>query len=137
MAERNKKSIYINDDNIEYLSEIADRYEKKSKSHIINQVIGIFRDLIFFSTKSKEDYVNVCVPMKSELAELLLEVQRKYGDDAVTELVNLRLLEEFARQIKGGRRNFPDRTYANEGYISKLAEKCKNHLNLTKKVAPF
>lgn len=137
MAERNKRSIYINDGNMEYLSKVADKYSEKSKSKIINHIINKFRAMVFFNAKSKEGYVDVCVPLKSELSELLHEVQRKYGDEAVTELINLRLMEEFIHQIKGGRRRYPDRTYTSEGYISKLAEKCMTHLKLVKKVAPF
>lgn len=131
MAKENKKSVYITSENIKYLSEEAERTKKKSISQIFNKIVNKFRNIIMFTKESNaKEYVNACFSIRPELSELLQEVQRKYGTDAVIELVNLRLLEEFNNQIKGGRRRFPDRTYSWDDYITKLAEKCKKFLKL-------
>lgn len=132
MGKDNKRCVYISDDNIGYLAEEATKTKKKSMSQILNRVMDKFRNLVRFNI-GKSNYIDVCVSMRPELVELLQEVQRKSGNEAVTELLNTRLLEEFNYQINSNRRRFPDRLYSGEIYIDALVEKLRRNFFFSKK----
>lgn len=130
MAKGYKKCVYINSDNMEFLENQAEKSKKGTLSNVLNIIVKAFRNAVLFKKRQdNDDYKFAIVSMKPELIELLKVVKKKYGDDAVVELINLRLLEEFEKQHKQERRRFPDRSYAGDKHIEKLADRCKKYLN--------
>ncbi len=130
MSKGFKKCVYINAENMEFLENQAEKSKKGTLSNVLNIVVKVFRNAVLFKKrKNNEGYKYVIVSMRPELIELLKVVKQKYGDDAVVELVNLRLLEEFEHQYKQERRRFPDRSYAGDKHIEKLADRCKKYLD--------
>lgn len=130
MSKGFKRCVYINAENMEFLEQQTKKSKKGTLSNVLNIIIKAFRNAILFKKrKDNEDYKYAIVSMKPELIELLKVVKKKYGDDAVVELINLRLLEEFEKQYKQERRRFPDRSYAGDKHIEKLADRCKKYLD--------
>ena len=114
---------------MEFLQEKTDKSKKGTLSHVLNVIVNVFKNaLLFKKRQGDKDYQYAIISMKPELLELLKIVKKKYGDDAVVELINLRLLEEFEHQYKQERRRFPDRTYAGDNHIQKLGERYKKYL---------
>ena len=113
MSKGHKRCVYITADNMEFLQEKTDKSKKGTLSNVLNIIVKVFRNAVLFKKRQGDkDYQYAIVSMKPELLELLKAVKKKYGDDAVVELINLRLLEEFEKQYKQERRRFPDRSYA-------------------------
>ena len=138
MSKGFKRCVYINAENMEFLEQQTKKSKKGTLSNVLNIIIKAFRNAILFKKrKDNEDYKYAIVSMKPELIELLKVVKKKYGDDAVVELINLRLLEDFEHQYKQERRRFPDRTYAGDSYIKKLGDRCKKYLEEIKKGNTF
>ena len=126
MSKGHKRCVYITADNMEFLQEKTDKSKKGTLSNVLNIIVKVFRNAVLFKKRQGDkDYQYAIVSMKPELLELLKAVKKKYGDDAVVELINLRLLEEFEKQYKQERRRFPDRSYAGDKYVDRLADRCK------------
>lgn len=133
-----KRCMYITADNMEFMEKQAEKSKKKTLSHTLNVIVNVFKNAILFKKrKNNEGYKYAIISMKPELIELLKVVKKKYGDDAVVELINLRLMEEFESQYKQERRRFPDRSYAGDSYIKKLGDRCKKYLEDMKKGNTF
>ena len=129
MSKGVKRCVYINADNMEFLEQQTKKSKKGTLSNVLNIVVKVFRNAVLFKKRQdNDDYKFAIVSLRPELIELLKVVKKKYGDDAVVELINLRLLEEFEKQYKQERRRFPDRTYSGDKHIQKLGERCKKHL---------
>lgn len=129
MSKGFKRCVYINAENMDFLKEKTEKSKKGTLSHVLNIIVKVFRNAVLFKKRQdNEDYKFAIVSLRPELIELLKIVKKKYGDDAVVELINLRLLEEFEKQYKQERRRFPDRTYAGDKYVNRLGERCKKHL---------
>jgi hypothetical protein len=138
MTKGYKKCVYITADNMEFLENQAKKSKKGTLSNVLNIIVKVFKNAVLFKKrKNNEGYKYVIVSMRPELIELLKVVKQKYGDDAVVELINLRLLEEFEKQNKQERRRFPDRSYAGDKHIAKLGERCKKYLEDMKKGNTF
>lgn len=130
MSKGFKRCVYINAENMEFLEQQTKKSKKGTLSNVLNIIIKAFRNAVLFKKrKDNEDYKYAIVSLRPELIELLKVVKKKYGDDAVVELINLRLLEEFEKQYKQERRRFPDRSYAGDKYVDKLADRCKKYLD--------
>lgn len=138
MSKGHKRCVYITADNMEFLQEKTDKSKKGTLSNVLNIIVKVFRNAVLFKKRQdNDDYKFAIVSLRPELIELLKVVKKKYGDDAVVELINLRLLEEFDKQYKQERRRFPDRTYAGDKHIEKLGERCKKYLDDFKKGNTF
>lgn len=138
MSKGFKKCVYINAENMEFLEGKTEKSKKKTISHTLNVIVNVFKNAVLFKKRENtEGYKYAIVSLKPELLELLKVVKKKYGDDAVVELINLRLLEEFEHQYKHERRRFPDRTYAGDSHIQKLGERCGKYLEGFKKGNTF
>ena len=138
MSKGYKKCVYINSENMEFLEKKTEKSKKGTLSNVLNIVIKVFRNAVLFKKRDGDkDYQYAIISMKPELLELLKIVKKKYGDDAVVELINLRLMEEFEHQYKQERRRFPDRTYAGDKHIEKLGDRCKKYLEDFKKGITF
>ena len=123
---------------MEFLEGKTEKSKKKTISHTLNVIVNVFKNAVLFKKRENtEGYKYAIVSLKPELLELLKVVKKKYGDDAVVELINLRLLEEFEKQYKQERRRFPDRSYAGDKHIEKLGERCKKYLDDFKKGNTF
>lgn len=115
---------------MEFLKEKTEKSKKGTLSHVLNVIVNVFKNAVLFKKRQDNDnYKYAIVSLRPELIELLKVVKKKYGDDAVVELINLRLLEEFEHQYKQERRRFPDRSYAGDKYVDKLADRCKKYLD--------
>ena len=138
MTKGYKRCVYINSDNMEFLQVKTEKSKKGTLSNVLNIIVKVFKNSVLFKKrKNDENYQYAIVSMKPELLELLKAVKKKYGDDAVVELINLRLLEEFEKQYKQERRRFPDRTYAGDKYVDRLGDRCKKYLEDFKKGITF
>lgn len=138
MSKGYKRCVYINADNMDFLQEKTDKSKKGTLSNVLNIIVKVFRNAVLFKKRQdNEDYKYAIVSMKPELIELLKVVKKKYGDDAVVELINLRLMEEFESQYRQERRRFPDRTYAGDNHIQKLGDRCGKYLEDMKKGNTF
>lgn len=123
---------------MEFLKSQAKKSKKGTLSNVLNIIVKVFKNAVLFKKRDGDkDYQYAIISMKPELLELLKAVKKKYGDDAVVELINLRLLEEFEKQYKQERRRFPDRSYAGDKHIEKLGERCKKYLDDFKKGNTF
>ena len=130
MSKGFKKCVYINAENMEFLENQAEKSKKGTLSNVLNIIVKVFKNAVLFKKRQdNDDYKFAIVSLRPELLELLKIVKKKYGDDAVVELINLRLLEEFEKQYKQERRRFPDRSYAGDKHIEKLGERCKKYLD--------
>lgn len=138
MSKGYKKCVYLNSENMEFLENQAEKSKKGTLSNVLNIIVKAFRNAVLFKKrKNNEGYKFAIVSMRPELIELLKVVKQKYGDDAVVELINLRLLEEFEQQYKQERRRFPDRSYAGDKHIEKLGNRCGKYLEDMKKGNTF
>ena len=130
MSKGFKQCVYINAVNMEFLKSQAEKSKKGTLSNVLNIIVKVFKNAVLFKKRQdNDDYKFAIVSLRPELIELLKVVKKKYGDDAVVELINLRLLEEFEHQYKQERRRFPDRSYAGDKYVDKLADRCKKYLD--------
>lgn len=138
MAKGFKQCVYINANNMEFLKNQAEKSKKGTLSNVLNTIVRVFQNAVLFKKRQGDkDYKYAIVSLRPELIELLKVVKKKYGDDAVVELINLRLLEEFEQQYKQERRRFPDRTYAGDKHIEKLGDRCGKYLEDMKKGNTF
>lgn len=129
VAKENKRSVYITDENLELLEKFKEKSKKKkSLSYWLNQVLEEFNKGKRFVLKGEDEYVSVKFSCKKELAELLEELKNNFDKEAVVQMINQRLLEEFVNQGRENRRKYPDRLYSGDSYLDKLAEKCKKFL---------
>lgn len=128
MAKENKKCVYITGDNLELLSKYSSKYNKKSLSYWLNKILDEFRRTKRFINKDKKGYTTVKISCKDELVELLEKLGENYDKEAVIQLINTRLLEEFSQQVREKLRKFPDRLYSGDNHIDRMAEKCKKFL---------
>lgn len=128
MPKGNKRSLYINDDNLEYLKQEASKTKKKSVSQILNRLIENVINNVSFKRKSNEGYTDVTVSLRIELVDVLEVIREKHGDDAVAEFVNYCVLKVLNKQGMDGRARYPDRVYCGDNYIIELAKKCKKFL---------
>lgn len=135
MATENKKSIYIQDDNIDVVNQLLEKTKKKSFSFVVNKVLEEFRKCKRFASQKykTQGYVPIKVYIRAELLEALEYLEKNFDTEAVIQLVNQRLIEEFVEQSKYAhrRRKFPDRLYSGDKYLDKLAEKLKSTLNMS------
>ena len=138
MSKGFKRCVYINSENMKFLEQQAEKSKKGTLSNVLNIIVKAFRKAVLFKKRQgNEDYQYAIISMRPELIELLKVVKQKYGDDAVVELINLRLLEEFEQQYKQERRRFPDRSYAGDKHIEKLGNRCGKYLEDMKKGNTF
>ena len=135
MATDNKKSIYIQDDNINVVNQLLEKTKKKSFSFVVNKVLEEFRRCKRIASQKykTQGYVPIKVYIRPELLEALENLEKNFDTEAVIQLVNQRLIEEFVEQSKYAhrRRKFPDRLYSGDKYLDKLAEKLKSTLNMS------
>ena len=133
-----KQCVYINAENMDFLKSQAEKSKKGTLSNVLNVIVNVFKNSVLFKKrKDNKNYKYAIVSLRPELIELLKVVKQKYGDDAVVELINLRLMEEFESQYKQERRRFPDRTYAGGKYVNRLADRCKGYLDDIRKGNTF
>ncbi len=128
MPKGNKRSLYINDDNLEYLKQEASKTKKKSVSQTLNRLIENVINTISFKKEFNEGYIDTTVSLRVELVDILEVIKEKHGDDAVAEFVNYCVLKVLNKQGMDGRARYPDRVYCGDNYIADLARKCKKFL---------
>lgn len=123
MGKENKKCLYIQKENLDYLLVFAQNLRKKTMSNALNLIIDGARQGKMFIKPEDVNYKNVTISIHEDLIEIMELLKNNFNSDAVIHLVNQRLMEEFLLQVKGKRKKFPDRLYSGWDYLKKLAEK--------------